>query len=140
MKITKHLGNEGEAAVMLELTKLNLPVFKELGDSSPVDLITVINGIPITIQVKSTSSQNKQSAVLQVRKTGKHTRTYNSTEFNLFALYISDLGRVLWINSSEALQRKTTINFRFKESLNGQKKGIRNAGDYVDFYKAIGYA
>ena len=49
---TKSKGNIGEARATVELMRLGLPVFRELGDSAKIDLITIVDKRLITIQVK----------------------------------------------------------------------------------------
>lgn len=136
----KTKGNIAEAAVIYHLSKLGLPVFKELGDSSSVDLITLINKKPITIQVKYAEVTENNSISLNLRKTGPggYVYYYKESDFDLFALYIANTEQVIWITSKEALVNRNNITFRLSHSKkNNQHNTTRMIEDYLNLFEVL---
>lgn len=135
----KQKGNIAETAVSLHLVKLGLPVFRELGDSISVDLITIINKRPVTIQVKYCELIG-DIAKLSLKKTGPNGYVYFYTpeDFDLFALYINDTFDIVWINSKEAIMANTTsVSFRYQQPKNNQSANIHFVKDYLNIYAAL---
>jgi hypothetical protein len=135
----KAQGNIGEAAVIYHLAKLGLPVFKEIGDSCQVDLITLVAKRPVRIQVKSTKIDKTGAVCLPTRKTGPggYRYKYQVDDFDVFALYCIDNHQIYWIHIEEALICVHSVLFRVAEVRNNQTKNVRRSEDYLDFYKAI---
>lgn len=133
-------GCIGEIAVVKDLLQQGLPVFQEVGDLSRVDVITVVNNKPLTIQVKTTKSTN-EIAQLWVRKANPNPKlnyTYSTKDIDLFALYVMDKDMVLYINSKEALKNnKNSLHFRFKSTKNNQSTNVRYAKDYTSLGAAL---
>lgn len=132
-------GNIAETAVIHYLAKLGLPVFKEIGDSVGVDVITIVNKKPITIQVKYGELNNNNSVSLSLRKTGPngYVYYYQQDDFNLFALYVANTEQIIWINTREALANKNSVQFRTENAKNNQQLRTKKITDYLDFYKAV---
>lgn len=129
-------GTLGSIAVCEDLLRQNIPVFLEMGSCSRVDIIALLESRPYTIQVKTTTSKNG-IAHLYVKKSclnPKYNYVYSKHDVNIFALYIEDLRKILYISSEEALaNNSSTLSFRFTEPKNNQNKGIRMACDYESF-------
>jgi hypothetical protein len=140
--LLKLKGNVAETAVMYALSQLGLPVFKEVGDSCAVDLITLVNKRPVLIQAKYAEVGDNGSVALYLRTTGPggYAYYYKRDDLDLFALYINDTKQVVWIHIDDALQNKATIRFRSRDSKNNQEAKTRRIEDYLDFYAAVSYA
>jgi len=135
---SKAKGNIGEAAVIFDLSKRGFSVFREIGDLSKTDLITLIDNRPYKIQVKNNdSSSNNGCVTLGLNKSGPNYRfKYTKEDVDLFALYISEIDKVVYISWKD-LEDNSNINIRYKESLNKQKAGINWYEDYLDIHRAI---
>lgn len=51
---TRSVGNIGEAIALTEMIKRNIPVFTPFGQNTPVDLLILISGKFLKVQVKTT--------------------------------------------------------------------------------------
>lgn len=135
----KQKGNIAETAVIYTLAKLNLPVFKEIGDSVSVDLITIVNKRPVTIQVKYAELNRNNAVQLMLRKTGPNGYVYHYgiEDFDLFALYINDTQQVIWVSSKVLVLNTTSVSFRIDTPKNNQRGKINYVCDYLDLYNAL---
>lgn len=132
-------GNIAELATATELAKLGLAVFRELGDNSRVDLITIVEGRCIKIQVKWAKVEPEGCVFLYTVKTGPNNYRYKYTleDIDVFALYVEDTSEVLFISAKEAVLSKSTMSIRYIPSKNNQRAGVRMAEDYRSFLKSI---
>ena len=111
---SKTKGTIGELAVAKFLAESGLPVFVELGDTSKVDLITIVNDKPITIQVKSFKT-NDGIINFSFKKSGPNYRfNYKSSDFDYLALHAPDKDEILWLPSTMI---DTQINYTFRFDL-----------------------
>jgi hypothetical protein len=135
-------GTFGEISVIKDLTSKGYEVFSEVGSSSKIDLIIVDKNYKMhRIQVK-TSYKVKNSATLYLVKkciVKKYNYTYSSDVIDIFALYVIDEDKILYISAKEALDsgRKSRMNFYFGKTKNNQTKKVNNAEDYLDINKII---
>ena len=129
----KQKGNIGELAVAADLSKRGLPIFKEFGDLSKVDLITIFENRPIKIQVKARSLRN---GVIEVEswKSGPNYRfKYVLEDIDVFAVYCLDTGDIGYMLSKDFVSR-TMTSFRVLSPKNqGKQKSIRWLKDYNSF-------
>jgi hypothetical protein len=134
---SKMTGYAGEAAVVKYLLKKNYPVFKEFGDSSKIDLITIVNNRCYKIQVKTIEwLGNNGSLVFSTFKSGRNSYFYTESDVDVFAVYNSEIDDVIFIGWND-LKDKKNLTIRFKKSLNNQNKNINWYEDYKDFDRLI---
>lgn len=130
---SKEKGNIGHLAVSKKLTQLGLPVFTEIGDSSKVDLITIVNRKPIRIQVKYITPV-KDRITVSLTKAGPNYRfKYDDEDFDVFAIYVPITDSVFFIPLkliSKVNEKSFTL--RLKPARNNQKKNVHLASDYQD--------
>lgn len=133
----KQKGNIGEAATALFLLKQGYPVFRELGDLSKVDLLTIVNNKCYKIQVKNASREtNNGSFTFNLIKSGpNYSYRYNKEDVDIFAIYISSIDELIFIGWDDI--KGDTLNIRFKKSLNNQSKNINWYEDYKDFNRLL---
>lgn len=133
---SKRKGIIGELEVAAYLAKQNLPVFKELGDLSPVDLITIVERVPWRIQVKALTAVKGVVHVSSKKSGPNYSFTYQEEDVDVFAIYVLDTEIIFFVSSCELLKNSSS-NFRVTPTKNCQKKGIRYVGDYMDFRRAL---
>jgi hypothetical protein len=131
---SKQKGNIGEAATSLYLLKKGYPVFRELGDLSKVDLVTIVNDKCYKIQVKNIQKEtNSGSVSFSVFKSGpNYSFRYKETDVDIFAVYIQKIDQLVFLDWKD-IGSKGMFNIRFKKSLNNQNKNINWYEDYKDF-------
>lgn len=133
---SKQKGNIGETAVALDLLKNNYSVFTELGDLSKIDLITIIEGKMIRVQVKSLTTV-KDVVGTSIKSSGpNYSYKYTKSDVDIFAIYVLDKDIILYVSLND-FGTNGGMAIRFKSTKNGQKKRIRNYKDYLDILKAI---
>ena len=128
-------GSLGEIAVTKELLKLGYEVFLEAGSSSKVDLIFLTKDFkPIKVQIKTTYSKNDVVLVPIKKKclNPKYNSKYTIEQIDMFAIYVIDLDKVVYITANEALCNNQSVAFRISEPKNHQAKNVRSLKDYLD--------
>lgn len=130
---SKQKGNLGFSAVIKELHKLNYNVFTELGDYSKIDMIVEKDGKLAKIQAKYLKQHNG-FATLNLQKSGPNGYRYIYTEndVDIFACYLPELDKVIFIPSILACKNKKTFTVRFQQSKNEQKNGIHSLEEFLD--------
>lgn len=94
---TKLKGDIAEQAVILQALKAGYEVLKPIGDRLPYDLVLLINGKFLKIQVKSAWFDSKKgNYVVDNRRTRTNRRNmvrveYSSDDFDFAILVIADL-------------------------------------------------
>ena len=126
---SKQIGNIGETAVTLDLMKRGYPVFSEMGDSSKVDLITLVDHKPIKIQVKSYPIINDTIGLCLWSKGPGYKYFYKPDDFDVFAAYVQDLDIVLYFTFSDFGTYKG-ITIRFNECTKSNQRFYK---DYLNF-------
>ena len=132
---TSQLGTLGEVRVMLELSKLGLPVFREISNTSKTDIITIVNGKCVKIQCKCINFEINDTVTIQlISATSKEVYTKN--DFDIIAIYLPFLEKVIYADWNDIENRKN-LSFRYKEGNGKQKnnKNIRYIDSYLDFYR-----
>lgn len=131
---SKTKGGIGCCKVVQYFIKNNYPVFSELFcDNSEIDLIVQLNNCLKTIQVRTTTSKDN-IVELNVRKLTPGTRKKAcqprlfSDAVDVFALYVEDLDKIIFINRNEIVDYKRAVRFRFSDKIKNFK--CRYAEDY----------
>ena len=129
-------GSFGELKVATDLVRQGYAVFSEFGDNSKVDLIVLVDHVPVKLQVKCYASSNGVVSVYG-RKAGPNYRyRYRREQIDVFAVYVYDRDVVLYISASEIVGHGR-IKIRFDAPGNGQQKGIRWYHSYLDFRESL---
>jgi hypothetical protein len=129
-------GDLGEISVAKELRLQGFDVFLPIGNGTKVDIV-VDNGVRLfRIQVKCTSSMKDETATLNLRKNTlnpKYNYNYKETDVDVFALYVDDWDRVVFIASKEAFEgnaKRTMVTFRKARSRSSKSKVIADYGKF----------
>lgn len=126
----KQIGTIGELCVSNYLMRKGFPVFKELGDLSRVDLITIINNTPVKVQVKT--FRGTEGIDFTCAKNGPNYRyTYQEDDVDVFALYLVDIDKVIFLTWSDIPESKF-LKIRITPPKNNQRKGIHMYEDYLE--------
>ena len=136
MNITKQKGNIGELLVAAELTKKGFYVFSELGDNAPIDLIAISvydTKKIIRVQVKSTTIKNGRITVSLLKTTKSYIRKYGENDFDLFAVYITDLDKIIYVPLSIVYKNDKSLTIRCTPSKNNQSIGVNLIDNFLDF-------
>lgn len=134
---TSQLGSLGEVKVMLELSKLGLPIFREISNTAKTDIITIIDGKCIKIQCKCINCERNGTITVPLVSTTSN-EVYTKKDFDILAIYIPFLEKVVYADWND-IGEKESICFRFKEG-NGKQKNNKNSklvDSYLDFKRFI---
>lgn len=138
---TKQTGNVAELSVAAEIAKQGYPVFKEYGDLSRIDIITVIENKTYKIQVKhGISMPDVAGAVFfSLKKSGPngYNFSYDKDVVDLFAVYIAEINKVCFI-PWKTISSTHTVNIRYLKSKNNQKSSVKWYEDYLDIKQVLG--
>ncbi|TXH17910.1 MAG: hypothetical protein E6R03_03120 [Hyphomicrobiaceae bacterium] len=138
---SKQKGNIGELAVSKDLSLMGYPVFKEIGDLSKVDLLTIVQNQALKIQVKFIAAKRNKRLCVSFRKAGPNYRfSYQAGMVDLFAIYCPDNDQVYYL-PFEYLVSKHSSGITLSidgTSKNGQSKGINSAKEWT-FENALTY-
>ena len=124
---SSQLGNIGEIKTISKLIENQIPVFTPVGDGNTVDLIAIINGQCVKIQVKTTEKIHDTLMTWNVaRQEGFHGNRakYNEGDIDYFALYClesdilcfvpyCEIGLSAYSIRSEAYEGKRTKSMHF---------------------------
>jgi hypothetical protein len=133
-------GVAGELLVAGRLILEGYTVFREVSDTSKVDLLVVVNGHYVRIQVKTLHSLSDGAVVgvdrFKKGRTGNFIE-YSSDEVDVIATYVYDLGKLIFVSTRELEESgQRSISIRFTEPKNNQKKHTRYWNDYTSFTQA----
>jgi len=135
---SKIKGGIGVSKVCSFFLNKEIPCFGELFcDMSDCDLIIETDIGLKTIQVRTTTSNNKETADLRLRSVTPGTRKTPCVikrcgeNVDIFALYIDDMDKILFIDNKDIKKLGNTAVFRFTEPKNNQKKNCRMAKEYT---------
>ena len=119
-------GNIGEAAILFEFVKRQIPVSIPYGDNERYDLIAEFNGKLNKIQVKYCSQEtNNDGVICPCASSYNHTSTrtgwesYTEDEIDYFCFWIASDNLALIVPISEIGDQKS-ITFKRTPSKNGQ--------------------
>lgn len=135
---SKIKGGIGVSKVCSFFLDKEISCFGELFcDMSDYDLIIETDIGLKTIQVRTTTSNNKESADLRLRSITPGTRKSPciikrcGKNVDMFALYVKDMDRLLFIDNEDIKKLGNTAVFRFVLPKNNQIKNCRMAEDYA---------
>ena len=134
---SKEKGALGEAEIICDLISQGFPAFKEFGDNSKVDLIALINNVPIKIQVKSYHSGKNGAVGIGPKKSGPGYRfTYTRGQIDVFAVYVYDRDLILYVSAKKIIE-SGGLSIRLDATKNNQQKGVHKASDYISLKEAL---
>lgn len=134
MHHTKSKADIGVAKVVADLTEKGCIPCIPLSEHQTYDLVAVLsNNRIVRLQVKYTGLKRNGTIVVKSRtnwvdKKGLHSRRYRSTDFDYYALYCPEKGKVLYIPNDSVCPNL----IRFDKTLNNQKKHVKWAVDYYE--------
>jgi hypothetical protein len=134
----KDLGSLGEIAVAKDLIRQGYPCFTELGDNSRIDLIAIVDNVPVKIQVKAKTAGDG-AIKISTRKTGpnNYIYRYKETDVDVVAVYSHEYDAIGYISIREFLGNDTNVTFRIVPTKNNQENGVRYLADYSEFQQAL---
>lgn len=133
----KMKGNIGQLAIATDLAKKGYCVFSEMGDLSKTDLIAIVNGVPILIQVKYRAKSSNGTLEILFGKSGPNYRyMYTKDDFDVIAVYCPDNNMCLYISNKE-LERKGSVYIRIDRTKQGQEKKVRYFTEFLSFERAL---
>ena len=111
---SKRVGNIGEACILAEFVKMQIPVYIPFGDLEKSDLIAEFNGKLNKIQIKTCEKfENNQFEVSLKSSTLRHGKdyyhTYDESEIDYFAVYNVPTQTALLLPISEFSGRTAVI-------------------------------
>lgn len=117
MNNSKTIGNIGEAVVLAEFVKRNIPIYIPFGENDRCDFIAEFNGKLNRIQVKTSKSIQNGTIVWNIRSItgtkGRYTvRHYNEDEIDYFALYNIETGLALLVPLT-SIKSRAAVSFTY---------------------------
>jgi Holliday junction resolvase-like predicted endonuclease len=133
----KQKGDLAELKVAADLADRGCAISLPFGEDCDYDLIADFGGILHRVQVKYTESDGK---VINVRcishslTNGKIRRTkhYTADTIDWIAVYDRTSDRCYYLPARELGTGRSMLHLRLVPARNGQRIGVRDAGEYVD--------
>ena len=133
----KQKGDLAELKVASDLAGRGCSISLPFGEDCDYDLIADFEGILHRVQVKYTDSDGK---VINVRcishslTNGKIRRTkhYTADTIDWIAVYDRTSDRCYYLPARELGTGRSMLHLRLVPARNGQRIGVRDAGEYVD--------
>lgn len=119
---TKTLGTIGELAVTQTILREGFEVFREVTDSSRIDLVVLAHNQFFKVQVKTTRSKNGAVSIEKNKITNRKRFSYTEKDIDVIATFVEDKNIVLFVPMSEMRERKNGMTLRFEPPRSGQKK------------------
>ena len=124
----KRVGNIGEAKILFEFVKREIPVYIPYGDAEKTDLIADFNGKLQKIQIKTSEKTKDGYMIFKVNsrtsKNGESTEvSYTKEDIDYFAFYNIERDVCLLI-PVEDMSAKNHVQIRYEKPKNNQTKGI----------------
>lgn len=130
---TSQLGNIGEAKILWEFAKRQIPVFLPYGDGNRIDLIADFGGRLNKIQIKTTEKLHDNSYMIWkiTRQEGYHGNRikYSQEDLDYFCLYCLETDIICLVPFNE-IQNQNTIQIRLDSYDGTRLKTMRFASDY----------
>ncbi|SRR5450759_795537 len=132
---TKNKGDLGLGMVISDLLCHGIGVFMPLSEHQPFDVVAVNHeGKMSRVQVKYRSLSPRGTLEVQLRsiysdKNGHHTKRVDLAQFDCYAVYCPDNGKVYYLRNDEISANKS-FALRVMPPKNSQKKRIVFASRY----------
>jgi len=130
---TKRIGNVGEAYVLAKLVEMGIPVYIQFGDNEPADYIIIVDGVPLKVQVKSSTRYDGEKTKFDlvsstVHRTNGEKHKYSIQEVDIFMCYDINTKEVFLVENTGDI---SGITIRYSLPKNGQKKGVNLSSDFA---------
>lgn len=103
----KQNGEWAEMQFVADAMRYGFEVFKPVGDSTAADVILIWETRLITIQVKSTFTDNNGKSKWNIGKGSSAKKRYTDDDVDFFALYDGNIDRWRFVRPSETNGQKT---------------------------------
>jgi hypothetical protein len=133
---TKDKGDLGVVAVIHDMVEHDIRVFLPMSEHQPIDLIAMNRrGDTSRVQVKHRKMLQTGVIEIQFRSTwsdshGSHQRATDFGQFDCYAVYCPDNGKVYYIRNDE-ISNKSSLKLRILPPKNGQQKGVIGASQFL---------
>lgn len=130
----KQIGTIGEAAVLKELLKYDIPVYLPFGDNNKSDMVIEVNKKLYRIQVKTANKVSEDGTIhFRTRYTSNNRKnfhnSYSSEDIDFFILYSIELDESYLVSIDEV--KGENFYIRIEESKTKQNKNIHYREDYL---------
>ena len=133
----KKKGDLAELKVAADLAARGCSISFPFGEDSDYDLVADFDGVLHRIQVKYTESDGQ---VINVRCRShsltngriRRTKQYTAETVDWISVYDRTSDRCYYLPASELGSGRSMLHLRLVPARNGQRMGIRDAGEYVD--------
>jgi hypothetical protein len=137
----KTRGDLAELRVAADLVERGYRIAIPFGEESDFDLVIERDGRLERIQVKNTKSDGNEFTVRcrsHSLTNGKvrHVKRYTAAMIDWLAVYDQTSDRCYYLPAAELKDGMNMTHLRLTEARNGQRAGIRFAGDYVALHLA----
>jgi hypothetical protein len=132
----KQLGDTAELAVALDLRRRGYRVSFPYGEDCDYDLVVDRDGVLERVQVKHTRSDG-EVVIVRCRSQSltngrvRATKHYTPDTIDWLAVFDATSGGCFYVPSSELAGGRSELRLRVTPARNGQRRGIRDAGDYT---------
>lgn len=140
---SKHKGTLAETKVTADLYEKGISVAIVVDDLLPIDLIAIKENKLYKVQVKycrfkKHNRTKTETLVLELRnsmsnKTLIYKKHYTKKEVDIFAIYVPELDKCLYIKSDILDTHSNTFTLRSIDIKNGQTKGCNFIENYLEF-------
>ena len=129
---TKRIGNVGEAYVLAKLVEMEIPVYMQFGDNEPADYIIIVDGMPLKVQVKTSTRYDGEKTTFDLVSSSVHRKNgekhkYSIQEVDIFMCYDVNTKEIFLVENTGNMNE---ITIRYSLPKNGQKKGINLSNDF----------
>ena len=137
MASLKQKGDLAELKIAADLIERGCRLSIPFGEDCDYDLIADYEGRLHRIQVKFTAS-NGSRILIRCRSHSltkgkvRQTKHYTASMVDWIAVYDRTSDRCYYCPSTELGTGRSELSLRLTPALNGQRLGIRNAGDYLN--------
>lgn len=143
---TKDKGDLGVAKTIPHLLAASIRVCLPLSEHLPFDLIAVMPDFTTLrrVQVKYRASWIRGAVLISLRSNYYdskriYSKRVNLEEIDCYAAYSPENGQMYYIRVDEIPDTAISLTLRFDPPLNGQKKGIRLANEFIDPHRIAAY-
>jgi len=119
--------------IMADVLRKGYKVALPLGEDWPYDLIVLRNNSLERVQCKYSESKDGYIAVHCRSANNWKTKKYHKNEIDWIACYDKTTEQCYYVPSSLLGEGRSYLHLRIKAPLNGMKKGIRYAKDFLKF-------
>lgn len=128
---SKRIGNIGEAYALAKLVELGIPIYQQFGDNEPADYLIIVNNIIYKIQVKTSTTNNKDTVKFDLTSSTIHRKNgskhkYSKEEVDYFICYDTITKTLFLIKNTGNM---SSIKIRYKDCR--QSNGINKAEDFT---------